>query len=139
MSSSTMSACGARKNSMIIKCKDVKLKFLSTKGNDFGSNCFFTVKNKTKLKDLISKFEECEQKKEVAISQGETPDKMHFPMFMSDQEEFIIKINREKLQSGELEKGKLYNATMEFKYYDFVNKEKETIKGWSCSAEVSEE
>jgi hypothetical protein len=58
---------------------------------------------------------------------------------MSDQEEFIIKINRGKLQSGELEKGKLYNATLEFKYYDFLNSQKEPIKGWSCNAEVSEE
>ncbi len=135
-----MSACGARKNSMIIKCKDVKLKFLSTKGNDFGSNCFFTVKNKTKLKDLISKFEEHETKREVAIHQGENPEKMHFPMFMSDQEEFIIKVNLAKVSYGsELEKSKTYNATLEFKYYDFLNKEKDTVKGWSCSAEISDE
>ena len=125
---------------MIIKCKDVKLKFLSTKGNDYGSNCFFTVKNKTKLKDLITAFTDHETKREVAISQGENPEKMHFPMFMSDQEEFIIKVNLTKVSYGsELEKNKTYNTTLEFKYYDFLNKEKDNIKGWSCSAEVSDE
>jgi hypothetical protein len=100
---------------------------------------FFTVKNKIKLKELISKFDENEANNEKAIHQGETPVKLHFPMFMSDQEEFIIKINRDKLVSGDLEKGKTYNATFEFRYYDFINKEKEPIKGWSCSAEISEE
>eukprot|EP00972_Heterocapsa_arctica_P002533 369090-Heterocapsa_arctica.AAC.1 len=73
MSSTAMSASGVKKMNINIKCKDVKLKFLSTKGNDYGSNCFFTVKKKAKLKELISKFEENEASNERAVQQGETP------------------------------------------------------------------
>jgi len=51
-----------------------------------------------------------------------------------DKTDIILKVNAKKVScKNELEKDKVYTALIEFTHYDFVTKDKEVCKGWSCS------
>jgi len=126
----------SKKDALIIKCEKVKLKFISTKGNDFGENSFFNVLDKDKLNEILSVKRHFDSENEIAELRNEPLSKQHFPFFMdAEKTDIILKVNHKKVScKNELEKDKVYNATIEFTHYDFENKEtKENIKGWSCS------
>jgi hypothetical protein len=123
----------------MIICNDVKLKFISTKGNAFGENSFFNVVNKDKLSDILSVFKNDESENEIADLRNEPlSTKQHFPFFMDkDKTDIILKVNITKIISKvTLEKDTVYNTRVEFTHYDFQNKQGEICKGWSCAVVV---
>jgi len=122
-------------DAMVIRCEKVKLKFISTKGNDFGENSFFNVMDKDKLNEILAVKTHFDSENEIADLRNEPLSKEHFPFFMDkDKTDIILKVNAKKVScKTEMEKDKVYNALIEFTHYDFVTKDKEVCKGWSCS------
>ena len=90
-------------------------------------------KKKNLMKSSVKKHFDSEN--EIADLRNEPLSKQHFPFFMDkDKTDIILKVNSKKVScKNELEQNKVYNASIEFTHYDFETKEKEQIKGWSCT------
>ena len=65
--------------SLVIRCEKVKIKFISTKGNDFGENSFFNVIDKDKLNEILSLKSHFDSENEIADLRNEPLSKQHFP------------------------------------------------------------
>ena len=76
--------------SHIIRCEKVKIKFISTKGNDFGENSFFNVVDKDKLNEILAVKNNFDSDNQIADLRNEPLSKQHFPFFMDKDKTYII-------------------------------------------------
>jgi len=109
------------KDKEIKQIKDLKVKYLSLKENQYGNNHMFAVVDETPLKELLE------------MTERESATRLKMPIWEYN-EKYYLKIKSEKVKdtSLELQKDVPYIMDLTFSKYDF-QKGGEQIKGYTIS------
>ena len=116
----------------LILCKNVKLQFVSKKVDDYNNTiCWFKIIGKKNMIPILTIYNTNKELNELLIKKEEDVEKINFPFFLNEMDNFLLKIKRNYLQIDEdqLEKGNLFKLNLTFKYYDFV-KRSEQVRGY---------
>ena len=116
----------------LILCKNVKLQFISKKVDDYNNTiCWFKIIGKKNMIPILSIYNTNKELNELLVKKEEDIEKINFPFFLNEMDNFLLKIKRNYLQIDEeaLEKGNLFKLNLTFKYYDFV-KRSEQVRGY---------
>ena len=116
----------------LILCKNVKLQFISKKVDDYNNTiCWFKIIGKKNMIPILSIYNTNKELNELLVKKEEDIEKINFPFFLNEMDNFLLKIKRNYLQLDEdqLEKGNLFKLNLTFKYYDFV-KRSEQVRGY---------
>eukprot|EP00972_Heterocapsa_arctica_P055559 8195624-Heterocapsa_arctica.AAC.1 len=93
-----MPAFKVKADDAVTRCKDVKLKFVSTKGNDVGEHSLFNVTAKANMCDILGVHKQYEDDNDIKILRGEDVVQQHFPFFMSEEFKYIsLNVNYTKV------------------------------------------
>jgi hypothetical protein len=118
-----------------ILCKNVKLQFISKKLDSFNKEvCWFKVIGKKNMMPILTIFNVNEESNRLKEKQNEEQEKISFPFFLNEMENFLIKIKKGslKMNDEQLVKDNTFKLNLNFKYYDFVKKS-EQFKGYYVS------
>ena len=116
----------------LILCKNVKLQFVSKKVDDYNNTiCWFKIIGKKNMIPILTIYNTNKELNELLVKKEEDVEKINFPFFLNEMDNFLLKIKRNYLQIDEdqLEKGNLFKLNLTFKYYDFV-KRSEQVRGY---------
>ena len=116
----------------LILCKNVKVQFVSTKIDDYNNTiCWFKIIGKKNMIPILTIYNTNKELNELLVKKEEDIEKINFPFFLNEMDNFLLKIKRNYLQIDEdaLEKGNLFKLNLTFKFYDFV-KRSEQIRGY---------
>ena len=109
----------------LILCKNVKLQFVSKKVDDYNNTiCWFKVIGKKNMIPILTIYNTKKELNELLVKKEEEVEKLNFPFFLNEMDNFLLKIKRNYLQidEEELKKGNLFKLNLTFKYYDFVKR-----------------
>ena len=107
------------KDKEVKQIKDLKVKYLTLKENEYGTNHMFAVLDETPLKELLE------------LSERESATRLKMPIW-EDHEKYDLKIKDLKIRDAqvELQKDVPYIMDLTFSKYDF-EKNGEQVKGYS--------
>ena len=124
----------------LILCKNVKVQFVSTKIDDYNNTiCWFKIIGKKNMIPILTIYNTNKELNELLVKKEEDVEKINFPFFLNEMDNFLLKIKRNYLQIDEdqLEKGNLFKLNLTFKYYDFVKRSEQVRGYYVCEATLT--